>query len=39
MGLDFVNLGVPLRREIASKHSKDIKRKFYRYDWTRAAKK
>ncbi len=39
IGLDFVNLGIPLRRETAIKHAKDIRKRFYRYDWTRAISK
>jgi len=37
IGHDYVNLSIPLRREKAQKYVRDIKKMYYKYDWTRAA--
>lgn len=39
MGLDFVNLTIPLRKEKAETYVKEVRKRYYKYDWTRALKK
>jgi hypothetical protein len=39
MGLEFVNLTIPMRREKAESQSREVRKRYYKYDWTRALKK
>jgi hypothetical protein len=39
MGLEFVNLTIPMRREKAESQAREVRKRYYKYDWTRALKK
>ena len=39
MGLEFVNLTIPMRREKAESQAREVRKSFYKYDWTRVLKK
>ncbi len=39
MGLEFVNLSMPFRREKAEIYAREVRKIYYKYDWTRAIRK
>jgi len=39
MGLEFVNMSNNSRKEKSTGFAREVRKKYYRYDWTRAIKK